>query len=113
MPIDVVSVFGELVAEMLRQVCSFCGETRHPFNHVHRQMKAIEPVEHNHVERCGRSTFLDESSHVHVFVIFALIGQAMNKVRIAVIGENHRPIGREDSVEFSVADPVRMLVLGL
>src|SRR6516162_5111803 len=66
MKIDVVLVLGQLVAEMLRRVRGFGGETRHAFNHIHCQMEAIELVEHHYVEWFGVRPFLDESPHVHV-----------------------------------------------
>ena len=37
----------------------------------------------------------------------------MDQIRITMIGKDHRPVGREQPVEFSVADPMRMLILGL
>jgi hypothetical protein len=113
MLIDVIAVLGQLVAEMLRHVCGFRGETRHPLNHVHCQMEAIEPVEHHHIEWSRRGTFLDESPHMHAFMIFAPVGQTMNEIRISMIGKDHWPVGSEQPVEFGIADPVWMLVLGL
>src|SRR5215471_5908213 len=50
---DVMAVLGQLVAEMLRHMRGLGGETRHPLDHVHRQVEAVEPVEHDHVEGGG------------------------------------------------------------
>jgi hypothetical protein len=70
-------------------------------------METIEPIEHNHIEWSRRRTFFNESSHMHVFVISALIGQTMNEIRVPMISKNHGPVGREKPVEFSIGDPVR------
>src|SRR5262249_57449957 len=51
--VNISAMFNKLVAQMLRHVCGFGSETRHPFNHVHCQMEAIERVEHRHVARRG------------------------------------------------------------
>jgi hypothetical protein len=83
LPIDEIPMLDQLLAEMPRHVPGFGSETRHAFNHVHCQMETIEPVEHDHVEWSRRRTFLVESPHMHVFMIFSLIGQTMNERRYA------------------------------
>src|SRR6516165_6404418 len=105
-------MLGQLVAEMLLDVSGFGAKTRHPFDHVHRQMKAIELIEHRHVEWGRRRAFLVVAPHVHIVVIFAPVGQTMNEIGIAMVGKYHRPVAREQSVEFSIADSMGMLVFG-
>ena len=76
-------------------------------------MKAVEPIEHYHVERSSRRPFFIEPAHVNIVVISSIVSQAMNQVRVTVIRENYRPIGREEPVELRVGDAVRMHILRL
>src|SRR5258708_7656337 len=100
MLINVIPVLDQLVAKVLFYVSGFGTKSRHSFDHVHCQMKAIELVEDDHVEWSRRSPFLVESSHVDIVMILAFVGQTVNEVGVTVISKNHWPIGREQAVEF-------------
>ena len=69
-----------------------CAKTRHAVDGRDREMEAVELVQHHHVERRRRRALLAEAVHVHVVVVGALVGQPVDEIRIAVIGEDHRPI---------------------
>ena len=43
----------------------------------------------------------------------APVGQAVDEPGVAVVGEDDRPVGREERVELGVGEAVRMLALGL
>ena len=52
---------------------------RHAIDDVLHEMKAIQVVQHHHVERRGRRAFLLVAAHVQVLVIRAAIGQSVNQ----------------------------------
>src|SRR5665213_3840035 len=110
---DIPRVLEQLVAELLLDVRRAHGKSGDAVDDVDRQMISIEPVEHDHIERRRGGALLLEAVNMHLGMIGAVIGQAVNQIRIAVIGEDHRPVAREHAIEVAVADAVRMLVLGL
>ena len=71
-------------------------------------MKTIDPVHHRHVEWRGGRAFLLKAVDVEIDVVFAPIGEAVNKIGIAVIGEDHGPICREQAIECLVRHAMRM-----
>jgi len=60
-------------------------------------VKAIEVVEHDHIERRGRGALLLEASHVQVVMIRAAVRQPMDKQRIAVKGKGDWLAGQFNS----------------
>src|SRR5215475_12838979 len=72
--IDVAPVLDQLVAIALLCVGGPRSQSRHAFDDVHCQMKAIEPVEHRHVERGGRRPFFNEATDVDVVMVGAIVG---------------------------------------
>lgn len=78
-----------------------------------RQMKTIELIPDDHVEWRGRGAFFLEAANVHSGVVGAIVGRAMDQARIAVIGENHGTVVGEHSVEFAIAETVRMRLFRL
>src|SRR5260370_36257217 len=70
--VDVVPVLDQLVAKALLGVRGPAPESRHAFDDVHRQMEAIEPVEHGHVERGGRGSFFNEPADMNVIMVPAI-----------------------------------------
>ena len=88
-------------------------EARHPVDHIHDEVVAIHVVEHQNVEGSrGRPLFL-VAADVEVRVVGAPVGQPVNQPRVAVVGEDDRPVAREQRVEVSIGEAVRMLVLRL
>jgi hypothetical protein len=85
---------------------------RHPVGHVHDQMKAVEVVEHHHVERRGRGALLLVAAHMQVGVVGAAVGQAVDQPGIAVVGEQDRLVGGEQRVEIPLRQAVRMFFRG-
>src|ERR1700733_1134382 len=110
---DVSRMLKQLVTELLLDVRRAHGQPGNAVDGVDRQMVAVEPVEHDHIEWGRSGALLLEAMNMHLGMIGAVISQAMNQIRIAVIGKDHRPVAREHAVELAVADAVRMLVLGL
>ncbi len=77
------------------------------------QVKAVELVEHGHVERRRRRAFFLVAAHVNVVVIAASIRQAVDQPGITVEGEDDRLVRREDRIELAVGQAVRVEVGGL
>jgi hypothetical protein len=70
-------------------------------------------VEDHHVERGCRGAFVDEAPDVDIVVVGALVGQPVDQIGVAVIGENDRAVRREEIVEQGIGKAVRMRGLGL
>ena len=83
---------------MLRKLAMEGGErfsclflqARYTLDRFDGEVVAVEFVEDGHVEGCRRRAFLDEAADMDVAVVGALIGQAVDEVGIAVIGEDDR-----------------------
>ena len=87
---DVQAVFGQPIGQLLLHVGRPGAELRQPIDRVAGQVKAIEIVQHRHVERRRDRAFFLVAAHVQVAVIRPAIGQPVNQPRIAVIGEDDR-----------------------
>ena len=91
-------------------LCTFAFKGGQTFNSFDCQMEAVELVQNGHVEgRSGRA-FLDEAAHVEVRMVGAFVDQPVNEIRIAVIGEDHRTVAREDAVKYFIRDTVWMVL---
>ena len=88
------------------------SRARGPVDHVDDQVVAVEVVEHHHVERRGGRAVLLEPVHVQAVVVAAPVGEPVDQPRVAVEGEDHRPVLGEEGVELAVGQPVRVLVVG-
>ena len=78
------------------------AEARHPRSmSVHHQVEAVEVVEHDHVERRGGGALLLVAAHVQVVVVGAPVGEPVDQPRVAVVGEDDRPVGGEERVELA------------
>ena len=65
-------------------------------------MESVEVVEHHHVERRGRGALLLVAADMEVVVVGPPVGEAVDERRVAVVGEDHRPVGREEGVELAI-----------
>ena len=89
------------------------GEAGHPVDHVDHEVEPVHVVHHDHVERCRRGALLDVAAHMEVVVSVPPVREAVDEPRVAVVGEDHRPVLGEDGVVLAVAESVRMLTLAL
>src|ERR1035438_1537253 len=98
-----------LVDEVLPDMSGLGTKLGEPVDDIYRQVKAVEVVEHDHVERgrCG-ALFL-VSAYVHVLMAASPVGEAVDKPWVTVEGEYDRLVRREQCIEFRVRDAVRML----
>ena len=102
-----------LVDHLLAQLRGVRAEPRDAVDHVHHEVEAVEVVEHHHVERRRRRALLLVAAHVDVVVVRAPVGEPVDQPRVAVVGEDDRPVGREERVEVAVGEAVRVLGVGL
>src|SRR5664280_1096194 len=107
------TVAQALVAHVLAQVRGSLAQARNTVDYIDHEVKAVEVVEHHHVERRGRRALLLVSAHVDVVVVGAAVGQPVDQQRVAVVGEDHRATRREQGVELLVGEAVRVLAVGL
>src|SRR5579863_8229920 len=85
----------------------------HPVDHVHDEMETVEVVQHHHVERSGGRALFLVTADVHVGVVVPPVGEAVYEPGVAVVGEDHGPVSRENVVELPVGKAVRVLAFGL
>ena len=76
-------------------------------------MKAVEVVQHCHVERSGNGAFFLIAADVYVVVVGTAVGQPVDQPWITMKGENDRLIFGEELVEIRVAQPMGVLFPGL
>ena len=101
------------VDHLLPEVRGPRRQAGHAVDHVDDEVEPVEVVEHDHVERRRRRALLLVAAHVQVAVVRAPVGEAVDQPRVAVVGEDDRPVGREERVEDPVGEAVRMLALRL
>src|ERR1051326_2863424 len=74
-----------------------------------RPVRAVEVVEHGHVERGGGGPFLFISADVKIVVIRPPVGQPVDQPRVAMEREDDGFVFGEDGIEQLVGKSVRML----
>ena len=84
-----------LVEKLLARVGADEAESRDTVDGVYRQAEAIDLIRYRQLQRRVDVAFLLVAADVEVPVISAAIRQSMNKPRVAVKIENHRPVTRE------------------
>src|SRR2546427_12915939 len=72
-------------------------------------MVAVKIVQHRHVERCGCSALFFESANMEIVVTGAAVRQPVDQPRISVIGKDHRGIGAEHGIEFTIRKTMGVL----
>ena len=77
----------QLILHLLDQVCAAIAQLGQAANRVDDQVKAVDVVEHAHVEGGGDGALLLIAPDVEVLVV-AAIGQLMDQGGIAVIGDD-------------------------
>ena len=109
MPIHITPMLDELVSQELFEMPSDVAQPLDSVEHVASQVKPIELIEYRHIKgRGGRALFL-VTSNMEIRVVGSSVCEAVNEPRIAVEGEDHRLIGREDGIEIPIGKAVRML----
>ena len=86
----------------------FAAEAGDPVDDVHDEVVAVHVVDDEHVERRGRGALLLVAADVQVVVVGAPVGQPVDQPRVAVVGDDDRPVGGEDGVELRVRQTVRV-----
>src|SRR5438067_2877763 len=97
------------IAHLLAQAAGTLGQPGNAVDHVHDEVEAVEVVEHDHVERRRRRAFFLVAADVQVPVIRAAVREPVDQPRITVVGEDDRPVWREQGVELLIREAVGML----
>ena len=105
---NVLVVLDQEFRRRLFDLCSSSAELRQPIDGIGGEVKAIEIVQHGHVERRRDRAFLFVPAHVQIPMVGAPIGQSMNQPWIAVVRENDRFVPCEQAIEVVVAQAVRV-----
>jgi hypothetical protein len=111
--VDVSLVLDPLVLELLLQGDGPVAGLGNAVDDVHHEMEAVHVVQHGHVEGRGDGALLLVTADVDVLVIGAAVGEPVDQPRVAVEGEDDRPVLGEELVEVGVAEAVRVLGLRL
>lgn len=99
---DVLFVVDQFVAEELFEVRVDRTEARNAVDNISREVKTVEFVEHRHIEWGRCCSFLAVAMHVEVVVVGAFVGETVNERGVAVEGEDHRLVRREDRIKLPV-----------
>ena len=110
---DILFVLGELVAHVLFEMCGAIAERGHAIDNVHYQVKAIQVVEHRHIERCGGGALLLVAAHVKILVVGTAVTKTMNQPGIPVKSEHDGFVGGEQGVKILVHQTVWVLLVRL
>src|SRR5580704_6827793 len=82
--------------------CPHALQPRNAINQIPGQMESIEIVAHGHVERRRGRAFFLVSADVEIVMIVAPVCEPVNQPGIAVVGENHGSVGRENRIEIRI-----------
>lgn len=110
---DILFVLNKFVAHLLVEVSASVSELGKVLDCFHYKVETVNIVLHTNVERRCNGSFFFVTTDVHQTVVVAAVGQLVNKVGIAVEGEDYRFILGEEQVIFRIGQAVRMLGLGL
>jgi hypothetical protein len=111
--VDVVLVLDKLVLELLSHIDALVAGLRQAVDGVYHKVKAIQIVQHGHVEgRCDGPLFL-VAPDMDVVVVGAAVGQPVDQRRVGMEGEDDRLVLGEERIEIHVAQPMRVLGLRL
>src|SRR5579883_3402035 len=91
-----------LVGHLLAQAGLAGAQAGHPVDHVHDQVEPVQVVEHDHVEGGGGGPLLLVAPHVEAVVVGPAVGEAVDQPGVAVVGEDHRAVRREQGLELRV-----------
>ncbi len=81
---NIFFVIEQFIAEVLLHVRGAGAQLRNAIDYIAHQVKSIEIIQHDHVERSCRRAFFFVSADVDVVVIVSAIGKSMNQPRIPV-----------------------------
>lgn len=102
MSADVVAMRDQSLLETFTRTCGHIFNTRYPVDDRDGQVKTVKPVQHTHIEGCGRGAFFLVSVDVEVLMIRPAIRQPVNQPRVAVICEDHGSVRGEQGVKVAI-----------
>src|SRR5450631_4219253 len=113
MLVNILLVRYKFVLKLLFEIDAFGSGLRQTVYGVHHEMKAIQLIQHGHVEGCGDGAFFLVAPDVDVAVIGAAISQPVDQPWVGMEGKDDRLVLREEVVKISVAQTMRMLAFWL
>ena len=97
-------MFDEFVAHFLADGIADFLQLRDALDGINDEVKAVEIVEDDHIERRGRRAFFLVAANVKLRVIRPPVGQAVNQPRVAVKGENDGFVFGKERVEIRLSE---------
>jgi hypothetical protein len=92
-------MIDQLGAEVLLRISGACSQARHAITHIADEMKTVELIQQDHIERRRRGAFLIIAAHMEVVMVRPAIREPMNQPWITMIGENNRFVRRKERVK--------------
>src|SRR3984893_8983867 len=110
---DVLAMFDQPGLHFVLEVIAAAGELWQAVDDVLDKGEAVHIVQYRHIEGGRDRAFLLVSAHMQVHVVLAAVCEAMDEPWIPVEGEDDGFVLREERIEVGVAQPMRMLSVGL
>ena len=107
--IELVAFHGRPVTR--GRLVALIAEPWNSIDGVQRELIAVEIVQHDHVEGRRRGALLLVAAHMNIVVIVPPVGQLVDHRGIAMEGEDHRLVRREQLVEILIFQTMGMLGL--
>src|SRR5882724_11371452 len=105
---NVLLVLDALVTHSLLGIGHAGAELRHAIDDILYKMEAVEIIQDHHVKGGGGGPFFLVAAHMQVGMVGATVSQAVDKPGIPMESKDDRLIRREQHVEGSVTQAVRM-----
>ena len=106
--IDVMLI--ELAVEHVDHVRNLGAQPGNIFKRIHRKMKPAKFVDYHHVERSGRRSFINETTHVKTGLVGTPVDDTVNGPTVAVERKDYRGIWCKESFERDVVHAVRVVI---
>src|SRR5580658_7601142 len=107
--IELVTLHGGPVTRP--RLLHLIAEAWNSLDGVERELIAVEVIQHDHVEGGRGGALLFVAAHMNIVVIVPAVGQLVNHGGVAVEGEDHGLVYREQFVEILTFQTVGMLGL--
>ena len=101
---------GDLLIEQgLANICTSDIETRYPVNGINRQAEAVGLITDREFQRRVDVSLLFVAAHVKVVLARSTVDEAMDEPRVSMKVEHYWLIRRENGLELTVRQAVRVL----
>lgn len=101
-----------LIKQGLANICSSDTETRYPVKGINRQAEAVGLITDREFQRRIDVSLLFVAAHVKVVLARSTVDEAMDEPWVGMKVENHWFVRRENGLELTIRQPVRVLGAG-